>query len=158
MKKQIVETAFLTAKRRDLLRTAAIIYLTLPLLVFYCGFLRWYYAILCSLGVAAVSLWSIKKLDLTEAPNKQQTFSKKTVCAVFLFTMLWSYLGGMNGYFYQTSDWNCRNAIYFDLIQYPWPVIYPKSGGALVYYIGQWLPVALSIQSKAILIWSAQMR
>ena len=48
----------------------------------------------------------------------------------------------MNGYWYQSSDWDCRNAIYFDLIQYNWPVIYAQNGQALVYYVGHWLPPA----------------
>ena len=135
--------------KKDPLRTATTIYMALPLLVFYCGFLRWYLAAICSVGLVAVVYWSIRKQSLACSEDIKKSFSRKTIVLVFLFTMLWSYLGGMNGFFYQTSDWDCRNAIYFDLIQYPWPVVYPKSGGALVYYIGHWLPPA--ILAKAVL-------
>lgn len=38
-----------------------------------------------------------------------------------------------------------RNAMYYDLIRYPWPVIYDYSDSALVYYITYWLvPAGIS--------------
>ena len=42
----------------------------------------------------------------------------------------------------QSSDFNYRNAIFHDLLNYDWPVIYGGEKGALVYYIGFWLPAA----------------
>ena len=123
-------------------RKAAAVYMALPLFCFLGGFLRWYYAIF-SCAVLGVLLWLVIRSRNLEADcNGQSTFSYRTVAFVFALSMLWSYLGGMNGYFYQSSDWGYRNAIYFDLIQYPWPVIYDRSGQALVYYIGHWLPPA----------------
>ena len=59
--------------------------------------------------------------------------------------LLWGYLGGQTGFFYQNSDWGYRNAIYRDLITNSWPVYYPQKDTALVYYIGHWLvPAALT--------------
>lgn len=63
--------------------------------------------------------------------------------AVVGFVLMWTYFGGLNGFFFQSSDWDCRNAIYHDLIELEWPVIYESTGAALVYYIGHWLPPAL---------------
>ncbi len=143
MKKQLFDTVSQSSlHKKDPLRTAAVIYLALPLLAFYCGFLRGYWAVLCGAALIVVICCMLKKADPAAEMQESQLFSGKTVLPVFFFTLLWTYLGGMNGYFFQTSDWDCRNAIYFDLIQYPWPVIYPQSGGALVYYIGHWLPPA----------------
>ena len=124
------------------IHSAAIIYLSLPLLCFFCGFLRWYYSIICCGALCAV-LWHVLRSDNIETEYRRKgSFSHKTILLVFLFSMIWSYLGGMNGYYYQSPDWDCRNAIYFDLIRYDWPVIYEQNGQALVYYIGHWLPPA----------------
>ena len=138
------------------LRKTAILYMALPLFVFYCGFLRWYYSLLCCTALLYVVWHAVSKQSEDAAFGRESIIGGKTVCVVFLFTLLWSYLGGMNGYYYQSSDWNCRNAVYFDLIQFDWPVIYTESGGALVYYIGHWLPPALL--AKAVLWITGSMR
>ena len=90
---------------------------------------------------------------LVFTPEQNETFMLplKTILLVFAFSLLWTYLGGMNGYYYQSTDWDCRNAIYFDLIQYKWPVTYDQNGAALVYYIGHWLPPAALAKLTVIL-------
>ena len=125
------------------LKKAAVIYIALPLLCYLIGFLRWYYAV-ASCAALLFVLWKILKgkdnpVSLSEDPFR---ISMKTIIIVFLFSMLWSYLGGMNGHYYQSSDWDCRNAVFFDLIQFDWPIKYERNGSALVYYIGHWLPPA----------------
>ncbi len=62
---------------------------------------------------------------------------------IALVILIWCLLGGQGGMFYQTSDWNERNAIFRDLITRSWPVYYEKTNTALTYYIGHWLPAAL---------------
>ncbi len=118
--------------------------MALPLLVFFAGFLKWYFAVV-SCAVLLFVLWKILngKENLESAYTDRFRISWKTVAAVFLLALLWSYLGGMNGHYYQSSDWDCRNAVFFDLIQLDWPVIYERNGAALVYYIGFWLPPAI---------------
>lgn len=130
------------------IRKAAILYMALPLLCFFCGFLRWYYMLLCC-GVLALVVWRIlagyqeENDKVLDADKKFPEYTLKTVLAVFGVSLLWTYLGGMNGYFYQSWDWAWRNAVYFDLIEFDWPVIYPQTGSALVYYFGHWLPPAI---------------
>lgn len=125
------------------LRIAACIYIALPILIFSVGFLRWYYAMMSVLALGFAFYSAIA------ANNKSVDFEKtikmkiSEISYIFLFSLIWTYLGGMNGCFYQSSDWNCRNAVYFDLISFDWPIIYDKTGAALVYYIGHWLPPAL---------------
>lgn len=65
----------------------------------------------------------------------------QTLVVLFLVVLLWSFLGGMNGHWFQTTDWDCRNAVFRDLITHKWPVRY-ANGSAMVYYIGHWLPAA----------------
>lgn len=125
------------------LRKAAVIYMALPVFCYLAGFLRWYYAVVSCAALLFV-LWKTLKGKDTQKSLNEDSFriSLKTVIIVFLFSMLWSYLGGMNGHYYQSSDWDCRNAVFFDLIRFDWPVIYERNGSALVYYIGHWLPSA----------------
>lgn len=125
----------------DRLRNTAIIYASLPLLVFFIGFLRWYYALISTAALIVV-LFFVLKPGKFNVQFTEQTFSRRTMLVLFAVSLVWSYLGGMNGMWFQSSDWSCRNAIYFDLIQFGWPVIYERNGGALVYYIGIWLPPA----------------
>ena len=117
--------------------------MVLPLFCYLAGFLRWYYAI-ASCAALLFALWKIlKRKDDPDTPEGNQfRIPLKTIIIVFMFSMLWSYLGGMNGHYYQSSDWDCRNAVFFDLIRFDWPIIYPRNGSALVYYIGHWLPPA----------------
>jgi len=124
------------------LRKVAYGYITLPVLIFLGGFVRWYYAI-PAIAALVVSLYFGVTRENVEQQHQDKTVIKISgLIGVFLFVLLWTYLGGMNGYFYQTTDWNCRNAIYHDLIQFEWPVVYESTGAALVYYIGHWLPPA----------------
>lgn len=121
--------------------------MALPLLCYLIGFLKWYFAIISCAALLFV-LWKTLKGNEDRTPDLQQKDQSqfliplKTVLLVFLFSLIWSYLGGMNGYFYQSTDWDCRNAVYFDLIRYDWPIIYEQNGAALVYYVGHWLPPA----------------
>lgn len=77
------------------------------------------------------------------------------VCAV----VVWCFLGGQGGMWYQSNDWAARNAIYRDLITHPWPVYYREGYAAMSYYVGHWLPPALlanflgSLGMPADLLW-----
>lgn len=125
------------------LRAIACGYIVLPLLVFFCGFLKWYFALA---GVAALCLGVLSVLrgkNVEQSHKHVSNFKLTTILGIFAFNMVWTQLGGLNGLFYQSSDWNIRNAIFYDLIQFEWPVVYENTGAALVYYIGHWLPPAI---------------
>ncbi len=139
-------------KNADSLRVASAVYISLPLFLFIAGFLRWYYAVIC----CAALIMCLSAVFKEKTQRNTMGFTRKTISLVFLFSLLWSYLGGMNGYYYQSFDWDCRNAVYFDLIQYDWPVIYPLTGGALVYYIGHWLPPAAAAKIFLLISGSAE--
>lgn len=137
------------------IRFAACVYIALPLLVFFSGFLRWYYALLGIAALLFVFYRTVRSDNVEPDRSYTVTLTRKRIALIFLFTLIWTYLGGLNGFFYQSSDWNCRNAIFHDLIEFDWPVIYESSGAALVYYIGHWLPPALI--GKAVLAISGSM-
>lgn len=121
---------------------SAMIYISLPLIIFLCGYIKWYYALFCCVILCLVLSQISRNITNVHGSQKNFQVSSKTVIIVFIFSMIWSYLGGMNGYYYQSSDWDSRNAVFFDLIRYKWPVTYEINGAALVYYFGHWLPPA----------------
>ena len=63
----------------------------------------------------------------------------KKIIPIFIIVLLICITSGHGGLFYQSSDWNARNAIFRDLIQHKWPVYYEKSNTSLTYYVGQWM-------------------
>lgn len=68
--------------------------------------------------------------------------SRKAIVFFICIAVIWTFLGGIGGHYYQSPDWDWRNAIFHDLIYKKWPVIYSEYDKALVYYIGYWLPSA----------------
>lgn len=126
------------------IRRFAFLYIALPLLVFLVGFLRWYYALASGAAlVAAVALaWQPRPANRKKARARAITISLPGLLALLGVALLWCYLGGLNGLYYQSDDWVIRNPIFRDLITRRWPVVYGENGAALVYYIGFWLPAA----------------
>ena len=132
------------------LKPFALSYLTAPLAVFFAGYLRAPFAV-AGLAVLAFAWWYAvcKTPQVKQVGQEEQgiTLSVPKLVLLFALMLLWGYLGGQTGFFYQNSDWGYRNAIYRDLITNSWPVYYPQKDTALVYYIGHWLvPAALTKQ------------
>lgn len=143
------------------IRKTAMIYMALPLFCFFCGYLRWYFMLLCVGTLAVVTCFAWKgsgkeTAGIIDADRQMPGLSWKTILLVFGVSLIWTYLGGMNGYFFQSWDWAWRNAVYFDLIEYNWPVIYPETGSALVYYFGHWLPPAALAKGVTLLTGSLE--
>ena len=157
------------------LRVLSFSYLMLPLMIFLLGFLKPLFGIAC--GIALLCVWW---LSITaKRDQKDIEVANETKCTVRIWELIfvtgicliWCFLGGQGGHFYQTSDWNERNAIFRDLIERRWPVYYDQTNTVLTYYIGHWLPAALIgkavfivsenadiawiIGNNALLLWSA---
>lgn len=62
---------------------------------------------------------------------------------VVAVALVWCVLGGQGGLWYQSGDWDSRNALFRDLVTHGWPVRYSVDGGWMCYYIAHWLPPAL---------------
>jgi hypothetical protein len=139
------------------LRRTVLILITLPLFVFFLGWLRWYWACLSCIALAAGLLFSdengsfvrlfkkndrhIQKTDVTQ--KKIIVISKKMLISIVVFSLVYCILCGIGRLWAQSDDYNWRNAIFRDLISFDWPVIYDKFDGALSYYIAVWLPASL---------------
>ena len=112
------------------------IYISIPcvILIIYI-----YYKFICS------------KTILTEEEYKNIFNLKKWIFLIIL-VIVFSLLSGSGGFFYQNWDYNARNAVLNDLINFKWPVTYNYNSvdskilgfdtGILSYYFTYWLPAA----------------
>lgn len=115
------------------------VYVALPVLTFLIGYMKPVIG-LPGAAVFIAALWSVLRSRNTELSHDSAlTFSVRGIMLLFVVILLWGYLGGLNGFFYQSSDWGIRNAVYRDLVTHRWPVVYGEKMTALVYYIGHWL-------------------
>ena len=119
------------------------VYLTLPFLLFLGGWVRPVF----SVPAIGFIVWAVYAgIFKTVGKENENDFvlSGKTIAPVVLFALIWGYLAGQGGFFYQSPDYHYRNAIFRDLIFYDWPVLYPIQKSAMVYYLGHWLVPALT--------------
>ena len=137
------------------LRRISMVYLGLPVLIFILGFLRWYIALPAACCLLMGFLYACRNNEGKHA-IKEIVLSRSQLLGLVFVVLLWTWLGGLNGLFYQSADWPWRNAIYHDLVKYRWPVVYPEKDSALVYYIGFWLPPALPAKLAGLLTGSEE--
>lgn len=117
------------------------IYLMLPLVSFLLFYMQSLVGFLAFLVMGAILVFLLKQKK-TDEQDFCVTLSIKTIVVLGLVAIIWSFLGGMGGHYYQSGDWNWRNALYRDILYRDWPVVYEDYNKALVYYIGYWLPPA----------------
>lgn len=120
------------------IKLGSFIYLALPVLLFFAFFVKWYVSLLAMITIVIV----LQKTSTQKKNKREIVFNIRSLFLISIVLLIWCYLGGQGGLFFQTSDWNERNAIFRDLIYYDWPVFYSKTNTMLTYYIGHWLPAA----------------
>jgi hypothetical protein len=115
-------------------------------LIFYIGWLKWYYAFIC-ICLLVVSLFvSIRFLiDTADKKSENNSLNLKHILLVIVVSFLFISVSGVGGIGYQDPDWIKHNIIFKDLIDQPWPVVHQYEGQqiALVYNIAYYLPAAL---------------
>lgn len=116
------------------------LYLLIPIIIFMLGWLKIQYGILFTV-IMLVGFYFLLKQRYNQ--KIYISMSKKTFFLLVLIIMFWVFLSGIGGYFYQRWDWHGRNAVLHDLINYTWPVVYPETGNALVYYFIFWMVPAV---------------
>lgn len=135
------------------LKKCALLFISLPLLCFFLGWLKWYWAVLSCLALALCFLLSdengflSRKLFKKNAGKKLEesaklVISKKDLILIVWISAVFLIFCGIGRLWAQTDDCLWRNAIFRDMITHRWPVIYDRYDGALSYYIGAWLPAA----------------
>lgn len=115
--------------------------LVIPILIFFFGWLRWYWAILFSLVLLFGIGWMIKK-EYLKKQDKLEIPMIHTFIAIIVLG-LWVIYAGNCGVSVSNYDTQYRTAVLRDLVEYGWPVYYPQTGGNLVYYLTFWMVPAL---------------
>ena len=125
----------------------AYIYCTLPLIIFFLGWLKLYIA-LPSAAVLIAALWFCAK----NSPEPQLQAGKNDVLVLvsaLVLIIIWVLLSGIGKVMYQNPDHTVRNGIFEMLIAHEWPIkgYIPTDSGikarGLIYYIGFWMPASL---------------
>ena len=114
--------------------------LLLPISVFLVSWLKLWIGIPALLILVAGTVWLVRK-DYSGAQSSLTMPIGHLIGIVALFGVVVA-LSGIAGIGVSGYDVPWRNAIFHDLIDYSWPVIY-DNGNALVYYCTFWLPAAL---------------
>ncbi|MEG1300327.1 MAG: hypothetical protein RSC93_06455 [Erysipelotrichaceae bacterium] len=122
------------------IKMLGIIYLAIPTFIFLVTWLKPIYALLSGV-VLIVSTFYVFKHYLKSDEN-YIVFPKRMLILILGVLAVWCFISGIGGYFYQSTDHECRNLILKNLIEFDWPVVY-KNGYFLTYYIGIWLLPAL---------------
>jgi len=110
---------------------ASLIYLALPVLIFFIGYLKPWWAILFSAITIAGSFlaWRSTIAKGKELKNNERSVNIKVSYFLFLIpvVLLFVYIGGVGEFSWCVGDHRVRYAILNDLVEYKWPVIYDFS-------------------------------
>jgi len=120
---------------------AAYLYVVIPIMIYFLTWLRPYIGIPMAV-ILSIGLYVLIKSDYI-CNRDDIALPRVTLILVFFVFLIWVWLSGQGGFFYQTWDNHSRNAIFRDMIDFDWPVIYPETGNALVYYMMYWIVPAL---------------
>lgn len=119
----------------------AYLLMAVPIAVFFFGWIRWYYALVCTLAMAGGLTW-LYRADYLK--NREELgLPWKHLIGIGCFIGLWVLFSGNCGFGAGLYDIPWRNVILSDLINYSWPVYY-DSGYALSYYVVFWMIPALA--------------
>ena len=134
----------------------SVLYLTLPLVVFAYGWLRYpisfiilsillFFIIIVFHDIApSFSSIYVKYWASNDKIDQKRLLVKLRV--VFVVIAIWLLLSGIGGFGYQTTDYLASNALLKDLIERPWPLTTEWSSRTVpvVYYLGWYLPAAVT--------------
>ena len=114
------------------------LYLALPVVNFMLTWIRPSIGIPAALLVGLALFLAVRKTDISSI-----NLSRRTVIVIIAIAFVWCFFAGQGGFWYQSDDHIYRNAIFRDLVNYSWPVVYEKHDVLMNYYIGYWLVPAL---------------
>lgn len=107
-----------------LLIACSILYVTLPIIIFFGGWLNYYLAAVLSLVFMVFACTLYSEFSPVNIINKS---TARFWLIVLACMALWVFMSGIGGFVYQNSDFTARNVFYRDLCNYDWPVIYDDS-------------------------------
>jgi hypothetical protein len=125
----------------------AILYLALPYLLFFFGWLRKPIAAVLS-GILLISYWLVwRKIDQEGGGTTSYLQGNKSWLFLAILVLgIWLILAGAGHFADQVGDYKKHNLILSHLIHQPWPVVQhitDKNAYVLVYYLAYYLPAGL---------------
>lgn len=131
----------------------SVIYLSLPLVLFCIGFLRWYVSLLLLASLITSVCW----VWIHSSKNEEHwVMPPRLVLGISVLSILVCLACGISGYLSQSYDWITKNPLLNDLTLSSWPLILDFSEAtddvqsfcgegqiAFVYYLFYYLPAAL---------------
>ncbi len=127
----------------------AYLYIIVPFLIFFFGWLQWYYALIAC-GILLIStILSLRKY--ADFRGSLIPGDRKHLLYVTLIIGVVVFFSGIGGYAYQNEDHQFRNALFRDLITHRWPFIINENHtipffdrpAVYIYYFIYFLPSAL---------------
>ncbi|MCQ2913613.1 MAG: hypothetical protein MJ247_00245 [Alphaproteobacteria bacterium] len=119
------------------LKKMAFIYILSPLLMFVLTHLNWWCSLLSASLILAVAYYQYLYMNIRETEDVF-CISKKQCLIILAISIFWVGFSGIGGLLGQSSDYDVRNALYFNLIHNSWPVYYSQKV-VMTYYFGFWL-------------------
>lgn len=119
-------------------QVASVLYVTVPSLLFFLGWLHWWVSVPVTLLLAIAV-----REAAARGPDDRVEVRPGTVLGVSMVLFLWAVLSGVGGFGHQNSDYLKHNAILDTLVHSPWPVVGPGGTDTLVYFLSYYLPGAL---------------
>ncbi|MEI0529065.1 hypothetical protein R4J00_10515 [Brachyspira intermedia] len=118
------------------------LYLIIPYIIFIFSWTKYYISIPLIIFLLIVLYLMIKKT----ISNYNTLYSMNLLVFISILLIIISFVVilGIGEIFNQSGDMrNGRNAIFRDLINFSWPIIYPKNGYGFVYYFAHWVVPSL---------------
>lgn len=116
-------------------------YLAIPVLLFLLGWIKPVFAVPLSALIVYACVASTRNAKAAQTRFFEKPWKALLILAVLLIWVLSSGIGGLA--WQNRWDHMYRNAIFRDLVSYPWPVVRVSGEETLLcYYIGFWLPSA----------------
>ncbi len=126
-----------------LIYKSCILYLVIPILLFFLGWLKLGIGLILSSLLIVASIFFLQKVR-NRVNNINKIFLSKEYYVTFIILFLFLLSTGNTGFVgCWGTDIPWRNAIYQDLIRQPWPLTYSYSHSMLCYYMTFWLVPAL---------------
>lgn len=139
---------------------SAYIILVFPIVIFFFGWLKWYFSLLFSV----VLMIGATKVYISDYRKREDTLDIPAYVLIFVavFFAFWVLIAGNCGVSVSNFDTPWRRALLRDLIDYEWPVYYEKTSRYLVYYhvffmipalVGKLLGWYAALVAQAVWLW-----
>ena len=133
------------------LRDFSVIYLIIPILIFFFGWLDILFSILFSIGLLIAAVFYFRSYDEKSCKKTSIQIAKNKIILIAAISLLWCFFAGQGGFIHQSWDHLTRNIIIKDLVRLDWPVAYHDNTDMLCYYIAHWM-VPASVGKMAYLL------